>query len=49
MPAERLPQVYINSMRVTEPSRFFVLSAETFARLMREWSSRWPSTSWRAW
>jgi signal transduction histidine kinase len=34
---DRLPQVYINSMRVTEPSRFFVLSAETFARLMREW------------
>ncbi|HEY6791335.1 MAG TPA: ATP-binding protein [Trebonia sp.] len=34
---ERLPQVYSNSMRVTEPSRFFVLSAEAFARLMREW------------
>ncbi|MCW2931399.1 MAG: two-component sensor histidine kinase [Actinomycetia bacterium] len=34
---DRLPHVYINSMRVTEPSRFFVLSAETFARLMREW------------
>jgi signal transduction histidine kinase len=34
---ERLPQVYSNSMRVTEPSRFFVLSAGDFARLMHEW------------
>jgi signal transduction histidine kinase len=34
---DRLPQVYINSMRVTVPSRFFVLSAEAFARLMHEW------------
>jgi signal transduction histidine kinase len=34
---DRLPQVYANSMRVTEPSRFFVLSAEDFSRLMHEW------------
>ena len=34
---ERIPQVYSNSMRATVPSRFFVLSAETFARLMHEW------------
>jgi len=34
---EQFPQVYINSLRVTEPSRFFVLPADTFARLMREW------------
>jgi signal transduction histidine kinase len=29
--------VYNNSLRVSEPSRFFVLSAEKFAQLMREW------------
>ncbi|MEU8605254.1 ATP-binding protein [Streptomyces parvulus] len=34
---DRLPQVYNNSMRVTEPTRFFVLPAETFAAVMREW------------
>jgi signal transduction histidine kinase len=34
---DRVPQVYTNSMRVTEPSRFFVLSAETFSWLMRDW------------
>jgi signal transduction histidine kinase len=34
---DRVPQVYTNSMRVTEASRFFVLSAESFSRLMREW------------
>jgi signal transduction histidine kinase len=34
---DREPQVYNNSMRATEPSRFFVLSAGTFAQLMREW------------
>jgi signal transduction histidine kinase len=33
----QFPQVYTNSMRVTEPSRFFVLPAREFARLMREW------------
>jgi signal transduction histidine kinase len=34
---ERMPQVYNNSMRVTEPSRFFVLDAERFAELMNDW------------
>ncbi|MFG3103915.1 ATP-binding protein [Streptomyces sp. NPDC048182] len=34
---DRVPQVYNNSMRVTEPTRFFVLPAETFAAVMREW------------
>ncbi len=34
---ERVPQVYNASMRTTEPSRFFVLSADTFAQLMNEW------------
>jgi signal transduction histidine kinase len=34
---DRVPQSYTNSMRVTEPSRFFVLSAATFAELMHEW------------
>jgi signal transduction histidine kinase len=34
---ERVPQVYQNSMRVTEPSRFFVLGAECFAQIMAEW------------
>ncbi|MDR3083536.1 MAG: histidine kinase, partial [Streptomyces sp.] len=28
---------YNGSMRVTEPSRFFVLPAETFAAIMRDW------------
>ena len=28
---DRVPQVYDNSMRVTEPSRFFVLDADKFA------------------
>ncbi|HTS97693.1 MAG TPA: ATP-binding protein [Streptosporangiaceae bacterium] len=31
------PQVYNNSVRVPEPSTFFVLSASDFAWLMREW------------
>jgi signal transduction histidine kinase len=35
--ADRNPQVYTNSMRATEPSRFFVLSAECFAKLMHDW------------
>ncbi|WP_129311296.1 ATP-binding protein [Streptomyces sp. L2] len=30
-------QVYRNSMRVTEPTRFFVLPADTFAQIMAEW------------
>ena len=34
---DRVPQVYQNSMRVTEPSRFFVLGAECFAQIMGEW------------
>ena len=34
---DRVPQAYPSSMRVTEPSRFFVLDAEVFARLMNEW------------
>ena len=34
---ERVPQLYNSSMRVTEPSRFFVLTAAAFAQLMREW------------
>ncbi|MFD5711095.1 ATP-binding protein [Streptomyces pharetrae] len=34
---DRVRQVYNNSMRVTEPSRFFVLPAATFATVMREW------------
>ncbi|CAM5648474.1 MULTISPECIES: ATP-binding protein [Streptomyces] len=34
---DRVPQVYNNSMRVTEPTRFFVLPAEVFADVVREW------------
>jgi signal transduction histidine kinase len=34
---DRVPQVYNNSMRVTEPSRFFVLDAARFAELMNDW------------
>ncbi|SEE95562.1 Cyclic nucleotide-binding domain-containing protein [Streptomyces sp. 3213] len=34
---DRVQQVYLNSMRVTEPTRFFVLPAETFAAIMSEW------------
>jgi signal transduction histidine kinase len=34
---DRVPQVYNNSMRVTEPSRFFVLPADEFASFMRTW------------
>jgi signal transduction histidine kinase len=34
---DRAPQVYDNSMRVTEPSRFYVLDADKFAAMMREW------------
>ena len=29
---DRVPQIYDNSLRVTEPSRFFVLAADEFAR-----------------
>jgi signal transduction histidine kinase len=34
---DRIRQVYNNSLRVSAPSRFFVLSADKFAQLMREW------------
>lgn len=34
---DRVPQLYTNSMRVTEPSRFFVLAADEFAKIMRDW------------
>jgi signal transduction histidine kinase len=34
---DRVPQLYPSSMRVTEPSRFFVLDADVFAQLMHEW------------
>ncbi|GAV39419.1 ATP-binding protein [Streptomyces acidiscabies] len=34
---DRVPQVYAGSMRVTEPSRFFVLPSEAFAAMMRDW------------
>jgi signal transduction histidine kinase len=34
---DRVPQVYPNSMRVPERSRFFVLGAECFAQIMNEW------------
>jgi signal transduction histidine kinase len=34
---DRVPQVYMQSMRVTEPSRFFVLDAKDFAQLVHDW------------
>ncbi|MGW1543505.1 ATP-binding protein [Streptomyces sp. NPDC002309] len=34
---DRVRQVYNNSMRVTEPTRFFMVPADTFASIMREW------------
>jgi signal transduction histidine kinase len=34
---DRVPQVYNNSMYAAEPSRFFVLEAAKFAKLMHEW------------
>jgi signal transduction histidine kinase len=34
---DRVPQVYNNSMRVTERSRFFTLEAAKFAKLMTHW------------
>jgi signal transduction histidine kinase len=34
---DRMPQVYNNSVRVSEPSRFFVLGAARFAELMNDW------------
>ena len=34
---DRAPQTYTASMRVTAPSKFFVLDADRFGQLMREW------------
>jgi signal transduction histidine kinase len=34
---DRVPQVYNNSLRVTERSRFYVLEATKFAQLMSDW------------
>ncbi|MEY9964175.1 signal transduction histidine kinase [Streptacidiphilus sp. MAP12-16] len=34
---DRVPQVYNSSLRATVPSRFFVLAADAFAGMMREW------------
>jgi signal transduction histidine kinase len=34
---DRVPQIYQNSLRVTEPSRFYVLGAECFEQIMAEW------------
>ena len=34
---DRAPQIYTASMRVTEPSRFFVLPADRFSKIMRDW------------
>jgi signal transduction histidine kinase len=34
---DRVPQVYTGSLRVTEPSRFYVLDADVFGRVMRDW------------
>ncbi|WP_407835375.1 ATP-binding protein [Streptomyces sp. DSM 116496] len=34
---DRVPQTYNNTMRVTEPTRFFVLPAQSFSDVMREW------------
>ncbi|MFE6280838.1 ATP-binding protein [Streptomyces sp. NPDC057877] len=34
---DRVRQVYNGSMHVTEPTRFFVLPADTFAAIMQEW------------
>ncbi|WP_181782157.1 ATP-binding protein [Pseudonocardia pini] len=34
---DRMPQTYNNSLRVTAPSRFYVLDAQKLSTLMREW------------
>jgi signal transduction histidine kinase len=34
---DRIPQTYTGSMRVTEASRFYVLDADVFAHIMRDW------------
>jgi signal transduction histidine kinase len=35
--ADRMPQVYLNSVRAVTPCRYFVLDAPVFAELMNEW------------
>jgi signal transduction histidine kinase len=34
---DRVPQVYQNTVRVTEPTKFFVLGANCFSQIMTEW------------
>jgi signal transduction histidine kinase len=34
---DRVPQLYTNSMKVPVPSRFFVLAADEFSRIVHEW------------
>lgn len=34
---DRKPQRYMNSVRVSQPTRFFVLPADSFAKVMHEW------------
>jgi signal transduction histidine kinase len=34
---DRMPQVYVTSLRVTEPSRFFLMSAADFSAIIHEW------------
>jgi signal transduction histidine kinase len=34
---DRIRQTYTNSLRITAPSRFYVLDADKFAQLMRDW------------
>ncbi|WP_369229741.1 ATP-binding protein [Streptomyces sp. R21] len=34
---DRVRPVYTSSLRVTEPSRFFILPADTFAAIMQDW------------
>jgi len=34
---DRIRQTYTNSLRITTPSRFYVLDADKFAQLMRDW------------
>jgi signal transduction histidine kinase len=34
---DRVPQLYVNSLRVTTPSRFYVLDAALFTQMMRDW------------
>jgi signal transduction histidine kinase len=34
---DRVPQTYSQSMRVIEPSRFYLIDADSFSELMRDW------------